>query len=254
MPHQLIKVFFHHPKYPQVCQAGAPGLLKLRKPTSYSSSNQIHIMKLPSGRWNTKKVIHICLPRLCFVLLQCLTSELPEQQQQQQLLAAAALSAAAQSLQCWHAATLAAASPVQASSADRLVRQLAPYLQLLLAPEDTSAAAAAAAGSAAAASRSRTGTPGLSWVDAQLVFGSLGWNHWSALKKVQQTEPLQAVLLLLLVKVRGQEWRARAAVVFTAADTPVKRLVQHGSDLILNVLSCCLALRVRAASEQRGCC
>jgi hypothetical protein len=36
------------------------------------------------------------------------------------------------------------------------------------------------------------------------VFGcSLGGNHWHALKRMQQQEPLQAALLGLLIQVRG---------------------------------------------------
>jgi hypothetical protein len=44
----------------------------------------------------------------------------------------------------------------------------------------------------------------LSWADAQLVFGcSLGGNHWHALKRMQQQEPLHAALLGLLIQVGG---------------------------------------------------
>jgi hypothetical protein len=130
-----------------------------------------------------------------------------ERWQQQQWLAAAALSAAAQSLQLWPNATPSAQGGSSGEAA-AVTAQLAPYLQLLLAPADSPVAA----GPTATAGRSRTAGAaaaaaaggGVSWSDAQLVFGcSLGTNHWHALKKLQQQEHLQAALLVLLVRVSG---------------------------------------------------
>jgi hypothetical protein len=135
------------------------------------------------------------------VSLQCLSSERPAQQQQQQL-AAAALSSAAQSLQCWHLlSTSAAAASLAAGSTPAIsTDQLTPYLQQLLVGAGecgaSSGTSSSHAGAAVAAAR-------LSWADAQLVFGcSLGNNHWHALKRMQQQEPLQAALLVLLIQVR----------------------------------------------------